>query len=118
MTRKLLAEDFAENLLSWNHSGFSIDNSVRMLDESSQDSLAEYIARPPMWLKKIHYESFKGRVLFHTTYSEYFKQNLHMSDAVDFLERPVGRNAMGNGTSAGRLEGSPSPARPSGRPGL
>jgi len=26
-----------------------------------------------------------GRVLFHTTYSEYFKQNLHMSDALDFL---------------------------------
>ena len=27
----------------------------------------------------------KGRLLFHTTYSEYFKQNLHMFDALDFL---------------------------------
>ena len=36
-------------------------------------------------LKKIHYEPFKGRVLFHTTYSEYFKQNLHIFDALDFL---------------------------------
>ncbi|HSH30544.1 MAG TPA: hypothetical protein VK971_11595, partial [Thiohalobacter sp.] len=50
--------------------GFSIDNSVRILDESSQESLAEYIARPPISLKKIHYEPFKGRVLFHTKYSE------------------------------------------------
>ena len=38
-----------------------------------------------MSLKKIRYESFKGRVLFHTTYSEYFKQNLHMFDTLDFL---------------------------------
>lgn len=33
----------------------------------------------------IRYEPFKGRVLFHTTYLEYFKQNVHMFDALDFL---------------------------------
>jgi hypothetical protein len=38
--RKLLNENFARNLLSWKHSGFSIDNSVRILDESAQESLA------------------------------------------------------------------------------
>lgn len=81
----LLNADFARNLLSWRHSGFSIDNSVRILDESSQENLAEYIVRPPISLKKIRYEPFKGRVLFHTTYSEYFKQNLHMFDALDFI---------------------------------
>ena len=83
--RELLNEDFARNLMSWKHSGFSIDNSVRILDESARESLAEYIARPPISLRKIHYEPFKGRVLFHTTYSKYFKQNLHMFDALDFL---------------------------------
>jgi hypothetical protein len=83
--RGLLNEDFARNLLSWRHSGFSIDNSVRILDESSQESLAEYIARPPISLKKIRYEPFKGKVLFHTKYSEYFKQNVHLFDALDFL---------------------------------
>ncbi|MFW5782898.1 MAG: transposase [Spirochaetota bacterium] len=82
---ELLNEDFAGNLLSWKHSGFRIDNSVRILDKSAQESLAEYIARPPISLGKIHYEPFKGRVLFHTKYSEYFKQNLHMFDALDFL---------------------------------
>ncbi|MBD3425701.1 MAG: hypothetical protein GF409_00560 [Candidatus Omnitrophica bacterium] len=45
--RKLLSEQFARNMLSWKHSGFSIDNSVRILDESSRDSLAQYMARPP-----------------------------------------------------------------------
>jgi transposase len=83
--RELLNENFAQNLLSWRHSGFSIDNSVRILDESAQENLAEYIARPPISLAKIRYEPFKGRVLFHTTYSEYFKENLHMFDALDFI---------------------------------
>ena len=57
---------------------------MRILDESAQESLAKYIARPPISLKKIRYESFKGRVLFHTTYSKYFKHNVHMFDALDF----------------------------------
>ena len=56
-----------------------------MPHESSRENLAEYIARPPISLKKIRYEPFKGRVLFHTTYSKYFKQNVHMFDALDFL---------------------------------
>lgn len=83
--KKLLTEQFARNLLSWKHSGFSIDNSVRILDEQSRENLAQYLARPPISLKKIHYEGFKGRVLFHTHYNEYFKENVHMFDACDFL---------------------------------
>jgi len=83
--RELLNENFARDLMSCRHSGLSIDNSVRILDEFAQESLAEYIARPPISLKKIRYEPFKGRVLFHTTYSEYFKQNVHLFDALDFL---------------------------------
>jgi hypothetical protein len=70
--KELLSEDFARNLLSWRNSGFSIDNSVRVTDARSRESLAQYISRPPVSLRKIHYEPFKGRVLFHTTYSEYF----------------------------------------------
>ncbi|MEW5814496.1 MAG: transposase [Spirochaetota bacterium] len=78
-------EDFARNLLSWRHSGFSIDNKVRILDKEAQKSLAQYIARPPLSLKKIYYEPFKGRVLFHTTYNEYFGENVHMFDSLDFI---------------------------------
>ena len=43
------------------------------------------MARPPISLKKIHYEGFKGKVLFHTHYNEYFKENVHIFDACDFL---------------------------------
>ena len=85
VAHKLLDRRFARNMLSWRHSGFSIDNSVRILDRGVQRSLAEYISRPAISLKKIRYESFKGRVLFHTTYSDYFKENVHLFDALDFL---------------------------------
>jgi hypothetical protein len=44
--KKLLSEDFAANLLSWRHSGFSIDNSVRLTDARTQESVAQYISRP------------------------------------------------------------------------
>ena len=74
VAHKLLDRRFARNMLSWRHSGFSVDNSVRILDRGVQRSLAEYISRPAISLKKIRYEPFKGRVLFHTTYSDYFKR--------------------------------------------
>ncbi|TVQ40382.1 MAG: IS91 family transposase [Spirochaetaceae bacterium] len=83
--KKLLSEDFARNLLSWRNSGFNIHNSVRLTDTRSQASLAQYISRPPLSLKKIHYEPFKGKVLFHTKYSDYFKENVHLFGALDFL---------------------------------
>jgi hypothetical protein len=38
-----------------------------------------------MSLKKIHYEGFKGRDLFRTRYNEYFKENVHLFEACDFL---------------------------------
>jgi len=40
--KKLINDDFAHNLLSWNNSGFSIDNSVRIYgsDDKTRESLA------------------------------------------------------------------------------
>ena len=43
------------------------------------------MARPPLSLKKIRHEPFKSPVLFHTTYSQYFKQNVKMFEALDFI---------------------------------
>ena len=51
-----------------------IQYSVRIFDDQTRENLAEYMARPPLSLKIIRHEPFKSRVLFHTTYSEYFKQ--------------------------------------------
>ena len=86
---KLINTGFAKYLLSWKNSGFSIDNSVRIFgsDEKVRESLAQYIARAPISLKKLKYEPFKGKVLFKTKYNEYFKENFEIFDAVDFIAK-------------------------------
>jgi len=81
----MINEDFARNLLSWKNSGFSIDNSVQILTDKARVNLSEYISRAPVSLKKLRYEPFKGRVLFHTQYNQYFGENVHMFEAGDFL---------------------------------
>lgn len=78
--KELINEEFARNLLSWKHSGFSIDNSAKCFDTKSQESLAEYISRPPISLQKLRYDRMHGRILWHTKYNRYFGQNVKMMD--------------------------------------
>ena len=89
--KKLINQHMADNLLSWRHSGFSIDSSIRLFggSQKERENLAQYIARPPISLKKIRFESFHGKVLFHTDYNEYFKENLKLFDASDFIALPT-----------------------------
>ena len=61
--RELLNEDFARNLLSRKHSGFSIDNSVRVPDHSSRASLAELAQHiPPKRLQVIRRDRGRYRL--------------------------------------------------------
>jgi hypothetical protein len=45
----LITQPFAENLLCWRHSGFSVDNSVRLDggDHKARQALAQYINTSP-----------------------------------------------------------------------
>ena len=87
LERKLINQGMADNLLTWRHSGFSVDASILLPGGSSEkrESLAQYLARPPISLNKVSFESFHGKVLFHTHYNEYFKENLKLFDASDFI---------------------------------
>jgi len=87
----LLYHKMALNLLSWKHSGFNINNSIRIMgnDNKAREALAQYIARCPISLDKIIYESFKGKVIFKTKYNAYFKENLKVFDAVEFIGQTV-----------------------------
>ena len=67
-------------------SGFSIDNSVHILTDKARVNLSEYISRAPVSLKKLRYEPFKGKVLFHTQYNQYFGETLYMFDGCDFMQ--------------------------------
>ena len=84
-------QDMARNLFSWKHSGFSIDNSVILYphDDKAKEALAQYMARYSVSLKKIVYEPVKGKVLFHTKYNKYFKENLKVFSVEDFISELV-----------------------------
>jgi len=82
-----ITKEQGKNLLSWKHSGFSIDNSVQILalDNKAREALGRYIARCPVSLQKLLYEPFKGKVIFKTKYNAYFKENLKVFKAEDFI---------------------------------
>ena len=83
----LLPEKMARNLLSWKHSGFNINNSIRIMgkDNKAREALAQYIARCPISLNKIIYEPVNEKVIFKTKYNTYFKENLKVYDPVEFI---------------------------------
>jgi hypothetical protein len=86
--KELINEKFARNLLSWKHSGFSVDNSIRIYgnDDKTREALSQYIAKPPISLKKLKYEPFHGKVLYKTKeFNEYFKENFKFFDVFDFI---------------------------------
>jgi hypothetical protein len=75
----LIAEQFAQTLLCWRHSGFSVDNSVRLDggDHHARQALAQYIARAPLSLQKLTYDQPGSKVLYHGAIS--------MWNAPDFI---------------------------------
>jgi hypothetical protein len=51
----------------------------------TRESLVEYLVRPPISLGKVSLESFHGKVLFHISYRQYFKENLKHFTAAYFI---------------------------------
>ncbi len=80
VNKKLLNEKFARNLLSWKHSGFSVDNSILIpaQDQKARTGLSQYIARHPVSLNKIIYIPEKAQVLYKTKYNDYFGENIQL----------------------------------------
>ncbi len=110
----LITPQFAETLLCWKHSGFSVDNSVRLDggDHKARQAPAQYVSRAPVSLQKLTYDRLGGRVLYHTAYNPYFKQNTSLWNAADFiaqLTQFIPRVAAGPATRRGAQDGG-SPA--------
>jgi hypothetical protein len=84
---QLINEKLAQNLLSWRHSGFSIDNQVKIpaFDQKAREALSQYIAKPPVSLKKVIFEHYDGRVIYYSDYNDYFKRNMQVFTVHDFI---------------------------------
>jgi hypothetical protein len=87
LERKLIDHSRAASMLSWHHSGFSLDGSIGLYagDQKAMERLAQYMARPPIALSKVVLEERSGKVLFHAKYNPYFKENLKLFAVTDFI---------------------------------
>jgi len=83
----LLDRSFALKLLSWEHSGFSVDNSVKIpaTSKNARINLSQYIIRHPVSLQKMLYVRSKGTVIYKTKYNEYWGENIKVFKAIDFI---------------------------------
>jgi hypothetical protein len=87
VNRGLLERRFALKILSWKHSGFSVDASVCIPASSKKTrvNLSQYIIRHPVSLKKIMYIRENSTIIYKTKYNEYFKENIKLFTATDFI---------------------------------
>jgi hypothetical protein len=87
LQRSLISERLARSMLEWTHSGFSVDLSVKIPAASSRtrEALAQYIVRPPISLSKMLVEEREASVLYRSEYNPYFKTNVKLFPALEFL---------------------------------
>jgi hypothetical protein len=90
LERRLINERLARNMLDWSHSGFSVDLTVKIPATSPKTrvSLAQYIARPPLSLKKMLVEERGGSVLYRSEYKEYSPHYPHPGSSASRSHRP------------------------------
>ena len=76
LCRYSAACSFALKILSWQHSGFSVDNSVSIPASSrkARVNLSQYIIRHPVSLQKILYARSNGTIIYTTKYNEYWRR--------------------------------------------
>jgi hypothetical protein len=62
----LLCQDVVDNLLSWRHSGYSVNGDVKVPDRQSVARLGRYMIRCPVVPKRISLDEDTGEVLYRT----------------------------------------------------
>ena len=85
--KDLLQKSFAMKLISWKHSGFSVDNSISIpaSSQKARVNLSQYSVRHPVSLKKIFYVKENSTVIYRTKYNAYWGENIKLFKAVDFI---------------------------------
>jgi len=60
--RELLSPEWAERLLSWRHTGFSVHSRVRAKTKSEVERVGKYMIRPLLALERLSFLEQEGRV--------------------------------------------------------
>ena len=87
MEKGILPESDGVKMLRWEHSGFSINNATRIYISNARlkENMSEYIVRAPISLQKLIYDPSGGKVIVHTKYNPWYKENMEVMDAEDFI---------------------------------
>ena len=88
LNKQLISPRLATRLISWNHSGFSVNHSIRVPASSikAREALSQYIARPPLSLKKIGIEeNGEATVISFTSDNEFFAGKTESFSVMRFL---------------------------------
>lgn len=75
-------------LMQWKHSGFSIDNSIRIsrYDENGREAVAQYIFHNPFSLQKIKFNDKTGTVIYRSKVTHRKnKKNFNVYSAEKFI---------------------------------
>ncbi len=75
-----ITEDFANKLLSWEHSGFSVDNKVHVgaNDPEGRRQLARYMIRNPFSLGKMEYKEKQNVVVYRSKLHATMRRNFQI----------------------------------------
>jgi hypothetical protein len=87
-TQGLLSDERIELLLSWRHTGFSVDNSVTVYpsDEQGLERLARYMIRSPVSLQRLNYIPETQQVLYQSN-KGHDQEDSDVIDSMEFLAR-------------------------------
>ncbi len=64
LEKELIGRDTVNNMLSWNHSGFSVDASVRVETIAAAVRLGRYMIRSPLVLERLNWDAERGEVTY------------------------------------------------------
>jgi len=88
LNKQLISPRLATRLISWKHSGFSVNHSIRLpaFSIKAREALSQYIARPPLSLKKIGIEeNGEATVISFTSDNEFFAGKTESFSVMRFL---------------------------------
>jgi hypothetical protein len=81
-------EDLVAKLMSWQHSGFSVHNQVRIEagDAQGRQQLACYMIRAPFSLEKTEYKAEPGVIVYRSKQHATLKRNFQIMPGAKWLE--------------------------------
>jgi hypothetical protein len=106
---EVIDEDLVAKLLSWQHSGFSVDNQVRIEagDNDGRQQLARYMIRAPFSPDKTEYKSEQGVIVYRSKPHAMLKRNFQIMPGAKWLEMLL-QHVPDRGEHLVRYSGDPS----------